>query len=301
MSESVENPREFKEAETTLARRRPGRSRGGRGLPWGRMALAMAALGALGGVVWGSRQVLLNDPRFFLSSVELRGSQFAAQSQVEDQFVSDRGRSLLRIPLDERRRAVEAVSWVRAAVVTRVFPDRIAIAIEERVPVAFVWTSDGIALIDAEGVVLEMPPQATFTFPVVRGVTAEESPAERRAKMDLFVAMRNDLDRGEGRLSDAISEVDLSDPQDARIVVADSAGAVLLHLGNEDFLSRYLLYASQVGQWKQKFANVQSVDLRFEGQVVINADPAMAPPGSGRAASGASRPAASESPRVGSP
>jgi len=261
----------------------------------------MAVLGALGGVVWGSRQLLLNDPRFFLSSVELRGSQFAARSQVEDQFVSDRGRSLLHIPLDERRRAVEAISWVRAAVVTRVFPNRIAVALEERVPVAFVWTSNGIALMDAEGVVLEIPPQASFTFPVVRGVEAEEPPAERRAKMELFVAMRNDLDRGGTRLSDAISEVDLSDPQDARIVVADSAGAVLLHLGNEDFLSRYLLYASQVGQWKQKFANVRSVDLRFEGQVVINADPAMARRGSGGAAPGTSRSAASGSSRAGSP
>jgi cell division protein FtsQ len=146
-----------------------------------------------------------------------------------------------------------------------------------------------------------MPPQASFTFPVVRGVAAEESPAERRAKMELFVAMRSDLDRGEGRLSDAISEVDLSDPQDARVVVADSAGAVMLHLGNEDFLSRYLLYASQAGQWKQKFANVRSVDLRFEGQVVINADAAMTPPGSGGAAPGTPRATVSESPRAGSP
>ena len=290
MMESVGNPREFSGAEAMPARRRPSRSRGGRGLPWGRIALTMAALGVLGGAVWWGRQVLLNDPRFFLSSVELRGGQFAARSQVEDQFVSDRGRSLLRVPLDERRRAVEAMPWVRAAMVTRVFPDRIAVAIEERLPVAFVWNSDGIALMDAEGVILEMPPQASFTFPVVRGVTAEESPAERRGKMQLFVAMRNDLDRGEARLSDQISEVDLSDPQDARVVVADSAGAVLLHLGNEDFLSRYLLYASQVGQWKQKFANVRSVDLRFEGQVVINADPAMAP-----------RSAASGSPAAGTP
>ena len=304
MSENAESLRGFAAAEGHPSRR-AGRARGGRALHWGRMALAMAALGVLGGAVWGGRQVLLNDPRFFLSSVELRGGQFAARSQVEDQFVSDRGRSLLRVPLDERRRAVEAISWVRAAVITRVFPDRIAVAIEERVPVAFVWTSDGIALMDAEGVILEMPPQASFTFPVVRGVTAEESRAERRAKMELFVAMRNDLDRGldrgEGRLSDEISEVDLSDPQDARIVVADSAGAVLLHLGNEDFLSRYLLYANQVGQWKQKFANVRSVDLRFEGQVVINADPALTPPGSGGAAPGMSRPAASGSPRAGSP
>jgi cell division protein FtsQ len=253
----------------------------------------MVALGALGGVAWASRQFLLNDPRFFLSSVELRGGQYAARSQVEDQFVSDRGRSLLRVPLDERRRAVEAISWVRAAAVTRVFPNRITVAIEERVPVAFVWTSDGIALLDAEGVILEMPPQASFTFPVVRGVSERDPPAERRAKMHLFVAMRNDLDRGEARLSDQISEVDLSDPQDARVVVADSAGAVLLHLGNEDFLSRYLLYASQVGQWKQKFANVRSVDLRFDGQVVINADPAMTLPGAGGAIPEAAHPSGS--------
>ena len=298
MTEAVGSPHGFTDAEASLPRRRParsGRSRGSRTLPWGWIALAIVALGGLGGAVWGVRRILLNDPHFFLSSVELRGRQYAAASEVEDRFVSDRGRSLLRVPLDERRRAIEEVSWVRSAAVTRVFPDRIAVAIEERVPVAFVWTPDGIALIDPEGVILDLPPQASFTFPVVRGVTADEPPEKRRAKMELFMAMRNDFDRAEGRLRDEISEVDLSDPQDARVVVADSAGAVLLHLGNEDFLSRYVLYASQIGQWKQKFANVQSVDLRFEGQVVINADPPIRSPRSAVAAPGTPRSAAGQS------
>lgn len=293
MTEGVESPRGIPETEAALPLPRPvraGRARGGWALPWRKMACGIVALAVLGGGAWGARRFLLNDPRFFLSSVELLGRQYAAASEVEDRFVSDRGRSLLRVPLEERRRAVEEVSWVRSAAITRIFPDRIAVTIEERIPVAFVWTNEGIGLLDQEGVFLELPPQASFTFPVVRGVSADESPQDRQAKMALFMALMTDLDRGESRLRDGISEVDLSDPQDARVVVADAAGAVLLHLGNEDFLSRYLLYASQIGQWKQKFANVQSVDLRFEGQVVINADPPMGP-----------RPAAGESPRAATP
>ena len=90
--------------------------------------------------------------------------------------------------------------------------------------------------------------------------------------MKLFMELMNDLDRREANLRDQISEVDLSNPQNARVIVADDSGAVLLHLGREDFLPRYLLYASQIDQWQEKFANVRSVDLRFEGQVVINSN-----------------------------
>jgi len=253
-------------------------------LPWRAIALGLAVVAALGGAVWGVTHVVLSTPYFFLASVELQGAKFVAQSQVEDQFVSDRGRSLLRVPLEERRQAIERIPWIRSAAVTRVFPDRIAVALAERVPVAFVWTGDGIALLDEEGVILDLPPDADFQFPVVRGVTEDQSPEERRARMKLFTEMMKDLSRSEGALIAGISEVDLSDPQDARVIVADGSGAVLLHLGREDFLLRYMLYASQIGQWQQKFANVRSVDLRFEGQVVINAD-SQAPARSSGAAS----------------
>ena len=270
MATGWENRRGLTERDASSSRRRAAPARPRR---WRSMAAGIAVLAGLGGASWGVARIVLDHPRFFLSSVELRGARFAPTSQVEDQFISDRGRSLLRVPLEERRRAIEQIPWVRSAAVTRVFPDRIAVAIEERAPVAFVWTADGLALLDEGGVILDLPPDASFAFPVVRGVSEDQSPAERRIRMELFMAMMNDLDRGEGNLSVGISEADLSDPLDARLVVADASGTVLLHLGNEDFLARYLLYASQIAQWQQKFASVRSVDLRFEGQVVINADP----------------------------
>ena len=265
----------MRDAEAARSQRRPagaGRLRSGRRIPWRAVVLGLAVLAVLGGGAWGVTRVILSNPYFFLASVELQGAKFVAKSQVEDQFVLDRGRSLLRVPLEERRQAIERIPWIQSAAVTRVFPDRIAVALAERVPVAFVWTAESIALLDEEGVILDLPPDADFKFPVVRGVTEDQSPEDRAARMKLFTEMMNDLSRSEGALVAGISEVELSDPQDARVIVADGSGAVLLHLGREDFLQRYMLYASQISQWQQKFANVRSVDLRFEGQVVINAD-----------------------------
>lgn len=275
MASGWENLKDLGDGETARAQRRPagsGRSRSGRKVPWRGIALGLAVIAVLGGTAWGVTQAVLSNPYFFLASVELQGAKFVAKSLVEDQFVSDRGRSLLRVPLEERRQAIERIPWIRSAAVTRVYPNRIAVALAERVPVAFVWIANGISLLDEEGVILDLPPDADFKFPVVRGVTEDQSPEERRARMKLFTEMMKDLSGSESNLVAGISEVDLSDPQDARVIVADGSGAVLLHLGREDFLRRYMLYASQISQWQQKFANVRSVDLRFEGQVVINAD-----------------------------
>jgi hypothetical protein len=47
---------------------------------------------------------------------------------------------------------------------------------------------------------------------------------------------------------------------------------MVVHLGAQDFLPRYKLYVSHIAEWRQQFQNVQSVDLRYEGQVIVNPD-----------------------------
>ena len=192
---------------------------------------------------------------------------------MEEEFASDRGKSLLRVPLRERQRRVEQIAWVRSATVARVFPDQLWVTVQERTPVAFLWTPQGLSLIDEEGVVLDSPPESSFTFPVVRGISFEESAAERRSKMQLFAALMRDLERGSPQLGKEISEVDLSDPEDARVIVAEPSGAILLHLGKEDFLARYLTYVDHIAEWRRHFPSIHSVDLRYQDQVVVNADP----------------------------
>jgi len=225
---------------------------------------------------FAAREVLRflhDDPRFRVASVEIHGQRFVSLDQVEKKFLPDRERSLLWVPLQERRRAIEQIPWVRSAAVRRVLPGRLWVSVEERTPVAFLWTPAGLALVDGEGVVLEPPPEASFTLPVVRGVTEREPPAQRRAKMQRFASVLQELRAADARASEQISEMHVGDAQDLRVVLADEAGAILLHLGKEDFAARFLTYLNHAEEWKTRFTNLQSVDLRYDGQAVINADP----------------------------
>jgi cell division protein FtsQ len=76
-----------------------------------------------------------------------------------------------------------------------------------------------------------------------------------------------------------LSEVDLSDPENVKVTANDPGGTMVVHLGAQDFLPRYKLYVTHIAEWRQQFQNVQSVDLRYEGQVIVNPDkPAEANP-----------------------
>ena len=84
--------------------------------------------------------------------------------------------------------------------------------------------------------------------------------------------LMNDLDGNGARYSEAISEVELNDPEDVKATVADAHGAVLLHLGDGDFLERYKIYLTHAQEWRQQFSKLDSVDLRYDRQVIVNPD-----------------------------
>jgi cell division protein FtsQ len=64
----------------------------------------------------------------------------------------------------------------------------------------------------------------------------------------------------------------LSDPEDVKVMADEGGGTLLVHLGSQDFLARYKLYLAHVAEWRKQYQNLQSVDLRYEGQVVVNPD-----------------------------
>jgi cell division protein FtsQ len=155
-----------------------------------------------------------SDPRFTLSrdrkdALTILGLTYASRSKVQRVFAADFDRSIFSVPLDERRRRLLAIDWVADASVSRVWPDRLVIRIRERKPVAFVSFRSGPLLIDAQGVLLEPPAQAEFSFPVLSGVREEESEADRRAHVRTFLQVQEEM----GYLAKEISEVDASDPE----------------------------------------------------------------------------------------
>jgi cell division protein FtsQ len=84
--------------------------------------------------------------------------------------------------------------------------------------------------------------------------------------------LMRELDSGGAHYSQDISEVDLSDGDDVKVMTADSGGGVLVHLGSGNYLQRYKIYVTHVEAWRQQFQKLDSVDLRFDGQIIVNPD-----------------------------
>jgi cell division protein FtsQ len=210
-------------------------------------------------------------------SIEISGVHNASRVQVMEVAGSDIGRNIFFVPLEERKKQLEHIPWVESASVMRLLPNRIAVTVAERTPVAFVLLGSRTSLIDASGVIMGPPAgrQNSYRFPVIRGLTENEALSTRAAAMKVYNRLMHELDSGDDageHFTRQLSEVDLSDAEDVKATASDDAGTVLIHLGASDFLERYKLYAAHIGEWRRQYHNVQSVDLRYEGQIIVNPD-----------------------------
>jgi cell division protein FtsQ len=211
-----------------------------------------------------------SDPRFTLShdhkdALTILGMTYAARSKVQRIFAADFDHSVFSVPLDERRRRLLAIDWVADASVSRVWPDRLVIRIRERQPVAFVSFRSGPLLIDAQGVLLEPPAQAEFSFPVLSGVREEESEADRRTRVRTFLEVQEEM----GYLAKEISEVDASDPENIRIVAQVDRRVVTLLLGDGNYAQRFQNFLNQYPEIRKGSPHARVFDLRLDGRFTV--------------------------------
>ncbi|HEY6443845.1 MAG TPA: FtsQ-type POTRA domain-containing protein [Candidatus Acidoferrales bacterium] len=253
-----------------------------------------AAVGVAG--AWSAydfSHFLLTSPETALihpEQIVLAGNHYVAPASVLSIFAPDRGKSVLLIPLDERRRQIEALSWVERATVRRVLPNQIGVEITERTPIAFLREPGDLALIDAHGMILTRPVRGNFHFPVVTGIMPGMPLDSREERMQLFSGFTQQIESVRPDAIDQISEVDLSDAHDLRATLtgfestvasastADSQAPqqvdtpVLVHFGDSDFAGKYQTLIEEFNDWRAEAGAIESVDLRFSREAVVNQD-----------------------------
>lgn len=245
-----------------------------------RVALIAVLLAGIAGALFAVGEFLLTSPALALanpSQVDLGGNHFVSRASVLEIFSSDRGRSVLRVPLAERRAQIEALPWVERATVRRALPNRIEVEIVERKPIAFLRDGSDLFLVDKQGMILDRPLEADFHFPVVTGVTSAMPLEDRARRMQLMSDFMDQIRQVRSGAGDSVSEIDLSDASDvqatfAGLQAADAAvpGALLVHFGDADFHDKFQVLLNNIGQWEVAAGRVASVDLRFEREVVVN-------------------------------
>jgi cell division protein FtsQ len=206
--------------------------------------------------------------------IEIAGLHNVSRQQVMEVMGGDIGRNIFFIPLAERQKQLEQIAWVESASVMRFVPNRLRIELHERTPAAFARVGSKILLIDAGGTLMDLPVAAKkkYSFPVILGMNSSEPHSSREARMKVYNELAKQLDSGGAHYTQDVSEVDLSDVDDVKVMANDPGGQVLVHLGSSDFLDRYKIFVSHVREWRQQFAKLDSVDLRYDNQIVVNPD-----------------------------
>jgi cell division protein FtsQ len=271
---------EDEELPALRTRRRVPVKRGG--LPRGRLGRILIVSGVVGvfaliiATLIGIHSFFMTDARFRIesaSSIQVLGNSQVTRPELLSVFGSDIGRNIFHVPLGARRTELEELPWVEHATVMRLLPNQLRVSVTERVPVAFVRAGNQIGLIDRSGVLLDMPPAMMaakrYSFPVVTGITTQQNPDERASRMRLYADFMNALNATGTTAASQISEVDLSDPEDVRVLLPSAGSDLLVHFGSEDFAGRWQQLEQKLPGWRQQYPRLAGIDLRYQRQTVL--------------------------------
>jgi cell division septal protein FtsQ len=193
---------------------------------------------------------------------------------VSDEFPSH----ILRIDLKKlRSRLVEKETWCRGAEIRRILPSELVIYVEERKPTVVLEIKGELYLADSDGILLDKYESryGKMDVPVFKGLLGEDregyrlSQAENAERVRLGIRIMKELESGSPEFTRGISEVDLSDKANARIMLVDDTAEVFL--GDREYLKRFQTLMSNMKQYqelKSTYTDVASVDLRFDGQII---------------------------------
>jgi len=234
-----------------------------------RIGLSLCGVALIGGIaVYCLHRYAIHDPQFLLSHerrdwLTLDGLHYGSRAKVLRVFAQDVGRSVFSVPLDERRRRLLAIDWVDDAAVSRVWPDRLVVRIRERQPVAFVDVQSSVMLIDTQGMLLEPPPQAQFSFPVLSGIRDDDSQARRMEAVRALLTVEDELGP---RMKD-VSEVNAADPSNIRILAQLEGRVAELILGDDNRAQRYENFLNHYAEIRKRSPEVRVFDLRLDDRI----------------------------------
>jgi cell division septal protein FtsQ len=260
----------------TVRRRRFASLR--RGLRFASWAVVVLVPLAVAGYCLGP--FLANSSLFRLDptkDVEIDGNHFVPREEIINALAipsidSLRGAeaNLFQLSLDDKRRRVESISWVRSAVLSRVYPHGLVVHVVERTPVAFANVGGRIELVDSDGTLLDKPEKAFFDFPIIAGLDSVSGVPDRKSRMALFHTFSEQLAGELPRSGWLISEVDLADAVDLKALLVQGQETILVHFGYEAFAERFHNLLTSLPELRKTNAKIDSVDLRYRNQIVVN-------------------------------
>lgn len=154
-----------------------------RWLTWRPVALLLSLVVLVAGGVW----LVFFSSTMAVSGVDVRGADQLDPAAVVAAAAVPSGEPLARVDLGAVRTRVQALAMVRSAEVTRQWPDRVLVEVEEREAVAVIELGGRVRGMDEEGVVFRDFPRAPADLPHVRTAADTRGDALREAALVITV------------------------------------------------------------------------------------------------------------------
>ncbi|MEO8071349.1 MAG: FtsQ-type POTRA domain-containing protein [Acidobacteriota bacterium] len=249
---------------------RPDRRRIGRtvirAVRWVLPALLMIA-----GTGWLGH-LALHSSLLAVQHISVRGNARLSAGEVETLIDGIRGENIFQVDFEHYRRRVMDSPWVADVTLWRVLPATIEVRVTERVPMAVARLGQQLYLVDDAGVVIDEygAQYRDLDLPIVDGLVssaATEGPLVDTDRVRLTDALLASLE-SRPDLKARLSQIDVANAHDA-LVMFDNDPA-WLHLGERDFTARLRTYLELAPTLKERFSDIDYVDLRFEERVFVH-------------------------------
>ena len=229
---------------------------------------SIAALGYGGyrtSVVAAQAHVLLVD------NIVVHGNERLTDGEVMTVLAGLRGESLMWTDLEAWRDRLMGSPWIRDAALRRSLPSTVEIVVTERTPVGIGRIDGELYLIDESGVIIDEygPHFADFDLPIVDGLptgtggvgsVTDEPRAALAAQVIAAV-------KAKPQISNRLSQVDVSDVHNAAVILTGDSARI--QLGEDRFLVRLQSYLDLAATLRERVAEIDSVDLRFDDRIYV--------------------------------
>ena len=248
-----------------------------------RLAAALKTLGKLGAFILLVAFMLsvfvyaYTSDQFNIRTIRFYGCKEANPKQLEQIVHRDFPANILRIDLRGLKNRLERERWVKRVEIRRVLPSDLIIYVQERSPSVILEFRSELMLADSDGIMLDRydPKYGHLDVPVFKGVLGEDADGyrlyqeENSARIREGLQMLSEIESGFPRETRKISEVDISDPKNLKLMLVDDTAEV--YLGEKDYLKRFRALMDNMKQYqelKDQYTEIESIDLRFPGNII---------------------------------
>jgi cell division protein FtsQ len=206
-----------------------------------------------------------------IDRIVVRGNQRLSSAEVLAVLSGLRGRSLVWADLDEWRRRLLTSPWVSDASLRRSLPSTVEVLIAERQPVGVGRIHGEMYLVDETGVIIDQygPQYADLDLPIIDGFaarSADDGSMADEARAELAARVIAAL-KGKPDVARRLSQVDVSDLHNAAVIL--NGDAAVIQLGEDQFLQRLQSYLELASALRERVAEIDYVDLRFEDRIYV--------------------------------